>query len=137
MNFSNTLRLCLLVFSLIFFPALPSICRGQLPAWVAPPSASQIINPIAGSASAIGEGKILYTTYCVACHGDKGKGNGPGAAALNPKPANHTSAAVQNQTDGEIFWKMTEGRGAMVPYKTALTDKQRWSLVCYIRTLKR
>ena len=65
-----------------------------------------------------------------------GKGDGPAAAALPPpKPANWTSAAVQKETDGEIFWKMSNGRGAMPPWKH-LPEKDRWELVNYIRTLK-
>ncbi|RQU97671.1 hypothetical protein DF047_37760, partial [Burkholderia cenocepacia] len=42
------------------------------------------------------EGKKLYETYCVACHGDKGKGNGPAAQSLPNKPADHTNGAVMN-----------------------------------------
>ena len=58
-----------------------------------------------------------------------------GAAALNPKPADHTSAKVQSQTDGAIFYKITTGRLPMAPYKDVLNDTQRWQLVNYIRTL--
>ena len=58
------------------------------------------------------------------------------AAALPPpKPADWTSAKVQSQTDGELFWKMSEGRSAMPPWKS-LPEKDRWELVNYIRTLK-
>ena len=39
-----------------------------------------------------------------------GLGDGIAAAGLNPKPANHSSEAVQKQTDGAIFWKTTTGR---------------------------
>src|SRR5204863_3973098 len=43
--------------------------------------------------------------------------------------------AVQKQTDGEIFWKISNGRGAMPPWKH-LPEKDRWEIVNYIRTLK-
>ena len=105
--------------------------------WVAPSSANELKNPVAGDAAALKEGKALYQSYCSPCHGEKGKGDGVAGGALSPKPANHSSALVQNQTDGAIFWKLTEGRGAMASYKAALTEKQRWSLVCFIRTLKK
>ncbi len=100
--------------------------------WVAPPEAKALKNPVTG----IGNAKKTAETNCVSCHGPGGKGDGPAAAALPaPKPANWTSAAVQKETDGEIFWKMSNGRGAMPPWKH-LPEKDRWELVNYIRTLK-
>jgi mono/diheme cytochrome c family protein len=73
---------------------------------------------------------------CAPCHGYGGKGDGPVAPALQVKPADHSSELIQNETDGSLYWKMTTGRGPMQSFKTMLTDKQRWSLVNYIRSLK-
>lgn len=103
--------------------------------WVTPKLAQNTKNPIAPNASTLSDGKVLYATNCSPCHGDKGKGNGPAAQALTPKPADHTSATVQSESDGSLFWKLTEGRSPMPSYKAALSDKQRWELVAYIRTL--
>ena len=54
--------------------------------------------------------------------------------ALNPKPADWTSKKVQDESDGEIFWKITTGRGAM-PAWWHLPEGDRWALVRYIRSL--
>ena len=100
--------------------------------WVAPPEAKSLKNPVKG----VGDAKKLVETNCVTCHGPSGHGDGPAAVALPPpKPANWTSDAVQKQSDGEIFWKITNGRGAMPPWKH-LPEKERWEIVNYIRTLK-
>ena len=100
--------------------------------WVAPPEAKSLKNPVKG----VGDAKKVVETNCVTCHGASGHGDGPAAAALPPpKPANWTSVAVQKQTDGEIFWKISNGRGAMPPWKH-LPEKERWEIVNYIRTLK-
>jgi len=100
--------------------------------WVAPADAKATKNPVKG----VGNAKNSVETNCVSCHGPSGKGDGPAAAALPPpKPANWTSEAVQKQTDGEIFWKISNGRGAMPPWKH-LPDNERWEIVNYIRTLK-
>jgi mono/diheme cytochrome c family protein len=70
----------------------------------------------------------------VSCHGDKGKGNGSAAIALNPNPADWTSKRIQAESDGEIFWKITKGRGPMPPWRH-LPENDRWAVVRYIRTL--
>jgi mono/diheme cytochrome c family protein len=101
--------------------------------WKAPADAKAMKNPVKG----VGNAKKNVETNCVTCHGAGGKGDGPAAAALPPpKPADWTSAKVQSETDGEIFWKITNGRGAMPPWKH-LAEKDRWELVNYIRSLKK
>jgi mono/diheme cytochrome c family protein len=41
-------------------------------------------------------GRGSYIRYCGSCHGDDGRGNGPKAASLNPKPADLTQLAKKN-----------------------------------------
>jgi mono/diheme cytochrome c family protein len=49
------------------------------------------------------EAHEIFTTRCATCHGQFGRGDGPGAAALNPKPQNYADAAWQKTvTDAEI-----------------------------------
>jgi mono/diheme cytochrome c family protein len=101
--------------------------------WAAPADAKNMKNPVKG----VGNAKKSIDTNCASCHGAAGKGDGVAAAALPPpKPADWTSEKVQKQTDGEIFWKITNGRGAMPPWKH-LPEKDRWELVNFIRTLKK
>lgn len=101
--------------------------------WKAPADAKGMKNPVKG----VGNAKKNIETNCATCHGASGKGNGPAAAALPPpKPADWTSARVQKETDGELFWKISNGRGAMPPWKH-LPEKDRWEIVNYIRTLKK
>jgi len=108
----------------------------QSSSWVAPALADTIKNPLIGDEASVVEGKKTYIKYCVICHGDKGKGDGLASAGLNPKPANHTTDAVQKQSDGAIFWKTTTGKPPMAGYEKMFTATQRWQLVNYIRVLK-
>ena len=107
----------------------------QAKPWATPATAKSIKNPVAQSPAVLKDGKTLYATNCAPCHGEKGKGDGPAAAALTTKPADHTSATVQSETDGSLFWKLSEGRTPMPQYKKILSETQRWELVNYIRSL--
>src|SRR6185312_2108274 len=71
------------------------VMEQQKPEWVAPAAADTIKNPLKGNNESAAAGKKVYTTYCVPCHGDKGRGDGLAAGGLNPKPANHTSEKFQ------------------------------------------
>ena len=111
--------------------------QGNGSVWKAPESANALKNPYAGIAAETAKGKTLYLQMCAACHGNTGKGDGAAAVALNPRPADHTSAKVQSESDGALFWKMTYGNPPMAAYKDILTEEQRWDLVDFIRTLKK
>ena len=104
-------------------------------AWEAPAAEKTKKNPVPSGAKAVEAGKKVAQVNCVLCHGESGKGNGPGSAALNPKPADWTSKRVQDESDGEIFWKISNGRGPMPSWKH-LPETDRWSVVHYIRSLK-
>lgn len=102
--------------------------------WVAPESADSLKNPEQKTEASIENGKTIYKKYCVACHGFKGKGDGIAGASLVPEPANFWKETFQSQSDGAIFWKLSEGKNAMASYKKSLSEKDRWDLVNYLRT---
>ena len=122
---------------LIFFLIDVQAAKAQSKPWPVPATSSTLKNPIASDPTTLKDGKALYVSNCSPCHGDKGKGDGPAAVALNPKPADHSSSVMQNETDGSIFYKISEGRSPMPTYKSVLTENQRWELVDYIRTLNK
>jgi mono/diheme cytochrome c family protein len=130
---TSAITIALLVFILIV--AINIVRAQSSKAWIAPPQASEQKNPVTANAAVIADAQKIYSANCTPCHGTKGKGDGPAAANLNPKPADHSSAAVQAETDGSLFYKLSEGRTPMPQYKKIFTDQQRWELVCYIRTL--
>jgi mono/diheme cytochrome c family protein len=104
--------------------------------WTAPAADKAKKSPLPPSPKAVADGKKVAQVNCVSCHGTGGKGDGAAAVALNPKPANWTSARVQDESDGELFWKISNGRGPMPPWKH-LPENDRWSVIQYIRTLKK
>ena len=104
--------------------------------WTAPEESKKIVNPYEGNQIAAQKGQKLYSKLCWTCHGKNGLGDGPASAGLNPKPKSFVDKDVQTQTDGELFWKLSNGKGMMVPYKHSLNEEIRWQLINYIRTLK-
>ena len=111
----------------------PRIADAQAP-WVAPAAEKAKKNPVPSDKKTIDQGEKIAKINCASCHGAKGKGDGAAAVALNPKPADWTSARVQDESDGEIFWKITTGRGPMPSWRH-LPESDRWAIVRYIRTL--
>ena len=104
--------------------------------WTAPDSEKSKKSPVPASAKAIQQGQKVAQVNCVSCHGKSGKGDGAAAVAIYPKPADWTSKKIQDESDGELFWKITTGRGAMPSWRH-LPESDRWALVQYIRTLKK
>ena len=103
--------------------------------WKAPSRAARKSNPVVASQRSVTEGRKLFQMFCVACHGKGGRGDGPAAVALMPKPKDLTSGPVVKQKDGELFWKIKAGRAPMPTFGPALKKEQIWSLVNFIRSI--
>ena len=104
--------------------------------WNPPSSSLKVTNPIPANEKSIAAGKEIYTKNCYDCHGKKGKGDGPKSGDLPKSPQDFTKEAVQKQSDGSIFWKISEGRKPMPSFKKDLSEDQRWQVINYVRTLE-
>jgi mono/diheme cytochrome c family protein len=103
--------------------------------WHVPDAAKKMKNPVAVSPAVLKTAKAVYSEFCEQCHGASGKGDGVEAVMYTVKPSNFADAKMMSaMSDGEIFYKITEGRQPMPSFKMQLTDEQRWQLVHYIRT---
>ncbi|MFO7718846.1 MAG: cytochrome c [Gillisia sp.] len=81
-------------------------------------------------------GKSLYAKQCSSCHGKKGWGDGSKANEMKGDLGDFSSAETQNQTDGELYYKITEGRNDMPGFdKKIASEEDRWLVVNYMRTL--
>jgi mono/diheme cytochrome c family protein len=97
--------------------------------WVVPADQKDLENPQSYNLSNVKKGKELFTKNCKSCHGDPGKNN---VLPLVPPPVDITSERMQKNTEGEIFYKITNGRGAMPQFKATISDDDRWRIVNYI-----
>jgi cytochrome c553 len=75
------------------------------------------------------EAKQTFATVCSACHGTQGKGDGPAAATLEPKPRNYTDKAWQASVTDEQLTKVIReggaavGKSPLMPANPQLKDK--------------
>lgn len=87
-------------------------------------------------------GKARYDLLCGSCHGTSGKGDGPAAAALTPKPRDHSDGKYMNTLTDKYVFDIIKGGGAsagksplMPPWAGQLSDQDIRNLVAYIRSL--
>lgn len=125
------------VLSIVFILCFMSFIRITQEDWEAPKEAKAKKNPVVADQVSLAEGKKVYEKECLSCHGKKGKGDGPKAEELDKAVRDIGVPKTQNQTDGELFWKISEGKKPMPSTKKILTETQRWQVVIYIRTFKK
>jgi mono/diheme cytochrome c family protein len=113
------------------FTPLNTLTDGK---WTAPATADKVTNPVAKNDANLAAGKDIFLKTCAICHGKKGKGDGPKTAELDKPVGDFTKEDFGKQSDGAIFWKITEGNKPMPSFKKEMTEEQRWLLVNYTRT---
>jgi len=103
--------------------------------WPVPEEAKQLKNPLQPTAPALKSAREVYADKCAHCHGDTGKGDGRDASRYDPAPTDFTDIKrLSSATDGELFYKISEGKKPMPVFKNKLSEDQRWELVLLIRS---
>jgi mono/diheme cytochrome c family protein len=106
--------------------------------WAVPEKNAKMVNPIKSSSASISAGKALWMQHCASCHGKTGLGDGNKAAQLKTQPGDFSKATTQSQSDGSLFYKISEGRDDMPSFKKKIPDQEDiWNVVVFLRTLKK
>jgi mono/diheme cytochrome c family protein len=106
--------------------------------WPVADAAKNKKNPVPANSESLATGKELWNTHCKSCHGAKGLGDGSKSSQLKTQAGNFSKPEVQSETDGELYYKISEGRGDMPAFKKKIPDEEeRWSIVDYMRTFKK
>ena len=87
-----------------------------------------------------GRGREIYKANCVACHGESGKGDGPGAGVLKPPPRDHTDRAYMSTLSDKEIGDIIKMGGAikgkpLMPSHPQLNGQDLTALVGYVRSL--
>jgi mono/diheme cytochrome c family protein len=84
----------------------------------------------------VAAGRATFQSKCSICHGPRGRGDGPAALTMVPRPLDLT-VHVRLHAEGEIFWFVSEGiSGTQMPaWKEQLTETERWQVVRYLEQL--
>jgi cytochrome c553 len=122
-------------------PAPHTIPRGFLPYhYAATPedaerAGRELQPPFVFDAHVRAEGRVLFETFCVVCHGARGDGDGPLVPKI-PNPPAYSSERVRTMPPGQVFHVMTVGSGRMPPYASQISSAERWKIAAYVQTLQ-
>jgi mono/diheme cytochrome c family protein len=125
-------------------PVAGTVPRGYLPFRYTVDSLSrakagiELVNPFLSSGEVLTRGKLMYTTFCIVCHGTLGKGDGQlYSSGLYPlKPREISGIPTATLKDGQIYHTITLGFGSMGAHGAQIRPDDRWKLVLYIRMLQ-
>ena len=99
--------------------------------WEVPAGEKEKTSPVPFNTKMKQTGKDIFNKNCKSCHGEIGKNN---SVALTPNPDDPASEKFSKNADGELFYKITNGRGAMPKFKDILSENDRWAVISYIRS---
>jgi mono/diheme cytochrome c family protein len=118
------------IISLILFLSISTGIFAQ--EWTVPADRKGKLSPFKFNDSTRNAGQSIYNLNCMSCHGTPGKGN---VQKLTPPPADPATDKIQHNADGELFYKISEGRSPMPSFKNTLSSKDIWNVISFIRSL--
>lgn len=123
-----------------FQTAMPAMDERTIPAAGGPRSLrgispQELANPRPVTKESVTQGRVAYGYFCVHCHGPKADGRGTVGQSFAPLPADLKSPAIQSQSDGLLFLKISRGYKRHPPLAYTVSGVDRWAIICYLRSL--
>ena len=92
--------------------------------------------PFPVTAEVMDRGQERFNIYCAQCHGRLGDGQGMIPSRGYRRPPSFHTATLRAAKTGHLFDVMTNGFGAMPPYRTMIPTADRWAIAAYVRALQ-
>ncbi len=119
-----------IILTILLFAFCSSMAWAQ-EKWVVPEPNSEMLSFLIFDEEIQLEGNLIYTRACRSCHGNPTEEN---FTIMAPSPGDVASDRFQDQTDGDLFYKILKGRGSMPSFENAFSEDEIWSLVSYMRS---
>lgn len=101
--------------------------------------AGVVQNPVRADEVSLQRGGVLFDLNCTVCHGTDGRGNGPVTKFWGENarlPADLMAERASLFADDAIYTFISQGIGAMPPLRENLSERQRWDVINYLRSLQ-
>jgi mono/diheme cytochrome c family protein len=102
------------------------------------PEGQALTSPYPADDAQLALGQHMFQIYCTPCHGVDGEHLGPVAAPgrlPGVVPLAGPAGVAHLRTDGWIYLTIRNGGAVMPTYGWAMSDREMWSVVAYVRTL--
>ncbi len=123
-------------------PVKGSIPRGFMPYPYANDTAGYanagryLHNPFKKNDANLAEGEVLYSKYCVHCHGAGGEADGLVAAKLAGPPPSYKGPVLMALPEGKMFHSIYFGKGLMGSHASLVSKAEIWKIILHIQKLQ-
>lgn len=100
-------------------------------AWIVPDDQKGEMATFKFTEEVVDKGAAIFTKNCQSCHGIPTKANW---AKIVPEPGDPATEKFSKNSDGELFYKISNGRGPMPQFKNILSEEERWTVIAYVRS---
>jgi mono/diheme cytochrome c family protein len=99
-------------------------------------AAQELVNPVQATDTSLARGQEIYSQACAICHGVQGRGDGPLARTMVPRPADFRVHMAEGHTEGQLFDWLSNGvpETAMQGFADQLSVEDRWNVINYLQT---